>query len=385
MTEQQRVLARGLEGVIAGRTANSTVDGQNGVLIYKGYDIHDLAPNCGYEEVLYLLWHEDLPNRDQLERLKQAEAAEREMPDAVYELIDAAPDTAHPMSILQAAAAMLGVVDPETEDAGQEANRRKAVRAVGRFPTIIAHVDRFRRGVGSIQPRKDLGRAANFLHMLHGREPKESHARALDLYWVLTIDHGYGNASTFASRVVASTLPDLYSAISAAVGALKGPLHGGAPTDVLEVLEEVGSPERVENFVKEWLDAGRRIPGIGHRVYKTWDPRVRHLEETSRRLAREAPDPELFELAKRLEEVSLEALRRRKPDYALYPNVEFFTATLQHYIGIPGYLFGSMFAASRVGGWTAHVLEQQADNRLIRPRGEYTGPRRREFVPLDQR
>lgn len=385
MTEEQKVLVRGLEGVIAGQTRNSTVDGQRGVLIYQGYNIDELAPKATYEEVLWLLWHGALPDGGELTELSKRLGAERDLPGAVFDLIRAAPRMAHPMSILQAAAGMLGVLDPETEDTSVEANRRKALRVVAKFPTIVAHIDRFRRGDGPAKPRADLSHPANFLYVLHGREPSEMAVQALNKYWILVLDHGYGNASTFTSRVIASTLSDLYSAVAGAVGALKGPAHGGAPTDVLDVLEEIGTPERIDSWIEETLDTRRRIPGIGHRVYKTWDPRVRHLEEASRELAAEAPDPELFDLAKQLEEKSLAALRERKPDYALYPNVEFFTAALLHYIGIPGYLFGSMFAASRVGGWTAHVLEQLADNRLIRPRGEYIGPRGRHWVPIEER
>ncbi len=375
--EVQSQVQTGLEGVVASASAICFVDGREGRLLYQGYDIHDLAEHCTFEEVVYLLWHGDLPPRPQLEALRRELGAARALPPAVQGLLSGLPRTADPMDVLRTAVSALALYDADLEDRSREGNLRKAARLVAQFPTIVAAYQRMRQGQAPLAPQPEAGHAADFLRMLFGREPDPEHARAMDVAFILHADHEL-NASTFAARVTAATLSDIYAAATSAIGTLKGPLHGGANAAVMELLQEMGTLERVESVVLEKLARKEKIPGFGHRVYRTEDPRVRHLRPLAQRLGAKAGDLRWFEMTRKMEEV---VMRERQ----LYPNVDLYSASVYAAMGITPDLFPAIFAVSRISGWTAHILEQYADNRLIRPRAEYIGPRRREFVPLDRR
>lgn len=375
--EVQSQVQAGLEGVVASASAICFVDGSEGRLLYQGYDIHDLAAHCTFEEVVYLLWHGELPARPQLEALRRELGAARALPAGVLGLLGGLPRTADPMDVLRTAVSALALYDPDLEDRSRAGNLRKAARLVAQFPTIVAAYHRMRQGQPPVAPQPEAGHAADFLRMLFGREPDPEHVRAMDVALILHADHEL-NASTFAARVTAATLSDIYAAVTSAIGTLKGPLHGGANAAVMGLLQEAGTPERVESVVLERLARKEKIPGFGHRVYRTEDPRVRHLRPLSQRLGAKAGDLRWFEMTRRMEEV---VMRERQ----LYPNVDLYSASVYAAMGITPDLFPPIFAVSRISGWTAHILEQYADNRLIRPRAEYIGPRRREFVPLDRR
>jgi citrate synthase len=367
----------GLEGVVASASAICFVDGREGRLLYQGYDIHDLAEHCTFEEVVYLLWHGDLPSRPQLEALRRELGAARALPPAVQGLLSGLPRTANPMDVLRTVVSALALYDADLEDRSREGNLRKAARLVAQFPTIVAAYHRMRQGQAPVAPQAEAGHAADLLRMLFGREPDPEHARAMDVALILHADHEL-NASTFAARVTAATLSDIYAAVTSAIGTLKGPLHGGANAAVMELLQEMGTLERVEPVVLEKLARKEKIPGFGHRVYRTEDPRVRHLRPLSQRLGEKAGDLRWFQMTRKMEEV---VMRERQ----LFANVDLYSASVYAAMGITPDLFPAIFAVSRISGWTAHILEQYADNRLIRPRAEYIGPRRREFIPLDRR
>ncbi|EKP95814.1 MULTISPECIES: citrate synthase [Thermaerobacter] len=367
----------GLEDVVAGTSEICFIDGKEGRLLYRGYDVRDLAEHASFEEVVYLLWHGRLPNRAQLDAFVQQLRSVQALPGQVLDLIQRIPPATHPMAALRTAVSYLGTLDPDQEDQSQEANLRRATRLVAQFPTLVAAIERVRQGKEPVAPRRDLPLAANFLYMLRGEEPSPLHAEVMNVALVLHADHEL-NASTFAARVVAATLSDMYSAITAAVGALKGPLHGGANEQVMRTLLAIGSPDKAEAWVKEALAAKKRIMGFGHRVYKTEDPRATILRRLSRKVAEAAGDTRWFEISQAVEKVVA-------AEKGLYPNVDFYSASTYYVMGIPFELYTPIFAVSRISGWTAHVLEQFANNRLIRPRAEYTGPTRREWVPLDQR
>lgn len=375
MSETTQV-ARGLEGIVAGRSSVSYVDGVQGRLIYQGYDIRDLAQHSSFEEVAFLLWHGRLPDRAELESLTAGVAAERELPDAIVALLRMLP-AGSPMATLQTAMGALGLVDPEADDLSASSLRRKAVRLTARVATVVAAVHRLRRGMALVTPDPALGHAANFLWMLTGQRPDATAARVMDVALILHADHEF-NASCFAGRVTASTLSDMYSAVAAAVGTLKGALHGGANEQVMRLLLEIGDAGRADEVIREKLAAKERVPGFGHRVYKTWDPRALILKAHSEQLGRERGDSRWYEISLAVEQ----AVYREK---GLYPNVDFYTASIYHVLGIPTDLFTPIFAVSRTAGWTAHLLEQYADNRLIRPRAEYTGAMDLRYVPLDDR
>jgi len=366
----------GLRGVVAGRTSLSTIDGEEGILRYGGYDIHDLAENSTFEETCYLLWYGDLPDRTELADFTTALARQREVDDFVLELVRKAPRDAPPMATLRTATSALGLTDPEAEERSEEANHRKALRITSKLATLTAAIDRCRSGEEPVAPDAALGHAANFLYMLRGERPGDVEARAMDVALVLHADHGF-NASTFASRVTAGTLSDLHSAVTSAIGTLKGPLHGGANQRVREMLDEIGDPDRVVDWVDAKLAAKERIMGFGHRVYQVEDPRARHLKAMAEELSRQG-DPQLLEIQERL----VATVSERK---GLAINVDFYSGSAYAYLGIPTDLFPLLFAMSRVAGWTAHVLEQYADNNLIRPLGEYVGPSSRRYVPLEDR
>jgi citrate synthase len=384
MTEESYAMAEvkiGLEGVVVAQTKMSKVMGDVGRLIYAGYDIHDLAEHVGFEEVAYMLWVCCLPTRQQLEDFEQDLISRRGISFQVMELIRSTPKEAHPMAALRTAVSGLALSDPEADDISHESNLRKAADLTAKMPTIIAAIDRNRKGLEPLGPREDLNHAANFLYMLHGRAPNEAEARAMNLYLVLLADHGF-NASTFSARVTAATQSDMYSAVTSAIGTLKGPAHGGATQAAMEQLFDIGDVENVEAWFKNARAQDRRVMGMGHRVYKAEDPRARHLRQMAAELA-EHSDPRWFKIAEKLEQVA-----RQDPYFIernLYANVDFYTAPMLYALGIDADLFTTIFAMSRIVGWTGHLLEQYADNRLIRPRGEYVGSMDLKWVPIDQR
>lgn len=367
----------GLEGVVAGRSAICTVDGTAGRLIYQGIEIQELAAHSNFEEVTFLLWNGRLPRRAELEAFRSQLAAERAIPAGVEQLLRHLPRTARPMDVLRTAVSALGIYDPDTGDDSLAASQRKAVRVTAQLPTIVTTFHALRSGREPVRPRADLSHAANFLYTLTGEEPTAVATRTFDIALVLHADHEF-NASTFAARVTIATLSDLYAAITSAIGTLAGPLHGGANEGVMHMLQEIGSVEKVEPYLREKLARKEKIMGFGHRVYKTTDPRAAALKEMSRRLTAEAGQSRLFEISERIEQFML-------AEKGLHANVDFYSATVYHVLGLPVDLFTPVFAVSRIAGWTAHVLEQLADNRLIRPRAEYIGPVDVPYVPIDQR
>jgi citrate synthase len=382
--------AKGLEGVVAAETRMSLVDGQAGELIIGGYALGELAGRATFEEACYVLWHlalegkADLPNRSQLDALRREMAALRPLPPFVQSIVETARD-APPMDALRMSVAALSLDDPDPKDESLPANLRRAKMLTARVPTIIAAHDRARRGLDPLAPRADLSPAANFLHMLGGQEPDPHAGRALDTYWTTVIDHGM-NASTFTARVIASTQSDMVSAVAGAIGALKGPLHGGAPGPVLDMLVEIGTIDRAEAWVRRELAAGKRLMGFGHRIYKVRDPRADVLSRAVGEMnAAGGGDKALVEMATQAEQIILRVLEEVKPGRNLKTNVEFYTALVLQSVGLRPDQFSSMFAAGRVGGWTAHVLEQLANNRLIRPSSEYIGPRGLKYVPIERR
>mgnify|MGYP006281154445 CR=1 FL=1 len=372
------VKARGLEGVIALESELSFIDGQKGELIYRGYDIHDLAEGASFEEVVHLLWNGDLPTEDELATLRRELQSERALPAPVMNILRHAPDDAHPMAVLRTAVSALGLYDQEADTMDPSANRRKAARILAQIPTIIAAFDRLRKGLDPVSPLDDGSMAHNFLYMLNGEEPGEAAERVFDVCLVLHADHGL-NASTFTGRVIGSTLSDMYSAVAGSIGALKGPLHGGANREVMRMLldiDEKGADPA--DYVRNRLEDGERIMGFGHRVYKTMDPRAAILRDMVHELSEEEGEMKWYEY-------SMAVLETMKEETGIDPNVDFFSASTYYQLGLDPDLFTPIFALSRTAGWTSHLLEQWADNRLIRPRAEYVGERDRTFVALSDR
>jgi citrate synthase len=370
----------GLEDIVATSSAICYLDGDRGVLAYCGYDIHDLASNATFEEVCYLLWHRRLPRRDELGDLQAQLVAARPLPEPVLRLMRMLPP-GDGMDALRTLTSALGHYDPDAGDSSARANYRKAVRLTSQVSSLVATMGRLNAGGGVIQPDPVLGHAANFLYMLTGDRPGGLATRALDVALVLHADHEL-NASTFAARVAAATLTDIHSTIVGAIGALKGPLHGGANADVMRMLLEIGSSspvEKAEEVVRARLARKEKIPGFGHRVYHTEDPRATHLRQMSLELGQRAGQPIWYEMSQRIEALV-------KAEKKLNPNVDFYSASTYYSLGIPIDLFTPIFAVSRISGWTAHVLEQYANNRLIRPRAEYIGPEYpQRYRPLDDR
>jgi citrate synthase len=370
----------GLEDIVATSSGICYLDGDRGVLAYCGYDIHDLARHATFEEVCFLLWHRRLPTRAELGDLQVQLVAARQLPEAVLRLMRMLP-AGDAMDQLRTLTSALSHYDPDATDNAPAANYRKAVRLTAQIGSIVATMGRTNAGGGPIQPDPVLGHAANFLYMLTGERPSGLATRAFDVALVLHADHEL-NASTFAARVAAATLTDIHSAIVAAIGALKGPLHGGANADVMRMLLEIGSegpPEKAEEVVRAKLARKEKIPGFGHRVYHTEDPRATHLRQMSRDLGQRAGQPIWYEMSQRIEAVV-------KAEKGLNPNVDFYSATTYYALGIPIDLFTPIFAVSRISGWTAHVLEQYANNRLIRPRAEYIGPEYpQRYRPFEER
>ncbi|HKV39707.1 MAG TPA: citrate synthase [Blastocatellia bacterium] len=377
MSTEGNVAKAGLEGIVATQSAISDVNGVQGRLVYHGYDIHDLADHATFEDVIYLLWNGRLPSRTELAGLKEQLSKESSLPPSIQEIIRWIPKNAAPMDMLRTVVSALSFFDPDGPDMSRDANLRKAIRLVAKFPTIVTTFHRVRNGLEPIEPRADLSVAGNFLYTLRGGEPDDIATRTMDVAFVLHADHEL-NASTFAARVTAATLSDIYSAIVSAIGALKGPLHGGANEGVIKDLIEIGSVDNVEPWLKERLAAHAKIMGFGHRVYRTEDPRATHLREMSRQLGERIGETKWYRMSRKMEEVMM----REKH---LNPNVDFYSASTYYTLGITTDLFTPIFACSRISGWTAHVLEQYEHNRLIRPRAEYIGPRDLTYVPVDQR
>jgi citrate synthase len=377
MSTDANVAKAGLEGIVAAQSSISDVNGEEGKLIYAGYDIHDLAQHATFEEVIYLLWNGKLPTASELGALKSQLNNEAGLPAEIIQLIRLLPKTANPMDMLRTVVSALGLYDPDGPDNSLEANLRKAVRLTAKFPIIVTTFQRVRNGQEPVQPREGLSLAANFLYTLNGEQPDKIATRTMDVAFVLHADHEL-NASTFAARVTAATLSDMYSAIVSAIGTLKGPLHGGANEGVIKNLLEIGSVEGVEQWVKDALAKKKKIMGFGHRVYRTVDPRATHLAEMSRQFGERTGETKWYEMSTKMEEV----VKREKH---LNANVDFYSASTYYALGIPTDLFTPIFACSRISGWTAHVLEQFRTNRLIRPRAEYVGPRGLKYVPIEQR
>jgi citrate synthase len=379
MADSAPVKARGLEGVVALDTELSYINGQEGELLYRGYDIKDLAQNASFEEVIHLLWHGDLPTQPQLDELNRQLRAERALPDAVIDhLRHHTPKDANAMSALRTATSMLADFDADAESHDRDANVRNAIRLTAKMPTIIAAFDRIRNGKEPIAPTAEGSTAYDFLYCLNGEAPGEAAEAIMDAALVLHAEHGL-NASTFTARVIGSTLSDMYSAVTGALGALKGPLHGGANVKVMQTLKDIKqSGKTPAQYVQDKLEQKERLMGFGHRVYKTYDPRAIILRDMLEDLSDEKGDRWWYETSKTMMDEVHEAK-------GLYPNVDFFSASVYHLLGIASDLYTPIFAISRVTGWTAHLLEQWSENRLIRPRAEYVGPRGKEVGPIADR
>jgi citrate synthase len=387
MSIASTVYSPGLEGVVAAQTAISSVDGQTGELLVRGFAIEELAPRATFEETVFLLWHDALPDPGTLERFRGELAAHRALQPHTLTLLKAAAERrVHPMDALRMACASFADdgADALIPLRWAAAARQQALRLVAAIPVIVAAYHRLSQGLEPIAPLVDLPHAANFLHMLHGRVAPEASVRALETYWNTVADHGL-NASTFAARVIVSTASDMVSAVTGAVGALKGPLHGGAPGPALDLVFEIGSAAYAEQVLREKLARGERLMGFGHRVYRTKDPRAKVLEAAAERLFESGGDQELYALAREVETVALRVLRDHKPARSLQTNVEFYTALVLHGLEFPTALFTPVFAAGRAAGWAAHCLEQIASNRLFRPQSTYVGARNRRWIPASDR
>jgi citrate synthase len=373
------VISKGLEGIVANSTRLSDVLGEKGQLIYAGYDINELAGKVSYEEIVHLLWHGHLPNRQELTDLEHSLRSRRELPKGVVNFIEMAPKKSNPMDVIRTAVSMLGLYDTELEeDINVDKNQIRALHITAKIGVIAAYFHRARQGKSLPPVREDLGEAAHFLYLLNGEEPKPEAVKTLDVAYVLHADHGM-NASTFSARVTIATLTDMYSAITSAIGTLKGPLHGGANEGVIHMLVEIGSEENVEAYVNDQLAQKKKIMGIGHRVYKVLDPRAPHLREMAIRLTEELGDAKWIRMSEKIAAI----MKEKK---GLNANVDFYSATVYYSLGIPTDMFTPVFAIARTAGWTAHVLEQLADNRLYRPLSEYTGPEvGKKVVPIDER
>src|SRR3954462_15934505 len=372
-------VSRGLEGVIANSTALSDVLGDKGQLIYCGYDINELVGKVTYKEVIYLLWHRRLPNRKELEKFLRELRSQRELPGQVVDFLKSAPKDANPMDVMRTAISMLGLYDPDNgTEATPEINRRRAASITAKIGVIAAYFHRARTGKSLPPVRDDLTEAEHFLYLMCGEPQSQEASDTLDVAFVLHADHGM-NASTFSARVTISTLSDFYSAITSAIGTLKGPLHGGANEGVIHMLQEIGDEKNVDAYIEKQLAQKKKIPGIGHRVYKTLDPRAPHLRAMAVKLSDKLGEPKWIRMSERIAQ-----LMKEKKN--LNANVDFYSATVYYSLGIPTALFTPIFAIARTSGWCAHILEQLEDNRLFRPLSEYTGePVGKKVIPIDQR
>ena len=378
------VVDRGLEGVVVGSTQLSNVEGAIGRLTYRGYDIDDLAPNATYEEVVHLLLYGHLPNRHQLDVIKREIGSRRSLPEPLVNAMGNVPKTAWPMDVLRTIVSGLGLFSPVNAHGEHLSDVHSAIELIAKVPAIVATWDRIRRGLEPIAPNAELSTAGNFIYMRTGKAPHAIEEDALDTYFVLLADHSF-NASTFAARVAASTRADIYASVTAALATLQGDLHGGAASAAYRTLVDVKTPENAERYVRDILERGSRIMGMGHREYKVRDPRARHLEAMAKELAAYVGGGRLYETAHAVEEASRKVLQERKPGNTIYANVDFYTAPVLADLGIPGDEFTSMFACGRIAGWTGHILEQLADNRLIRPQAAYDGPPSGPYVAIENR
>ena len=369
--------AKGLEGVVAATTKLSSVRGLEGELIYRGYNINELAGNATYEEVVHLLHRGKLPNQAELDSLKAELAAARELPGGVVDIIRQLPKEASPMRAIRTVVSALACYEPPEGQDSLELQTKRAIKLIAQVPVITAYFHLARQDKPLLDSDPSLGEAANFLYLIDGKKPIEEKEKTIDMCYILHADHGM-NASTFSARVTIATLSGMYSAITSAIGTLKGPLHGGANEGVIKMLQEIGSLDKVDDFVENCLKNKKKIMGIGHRVYKVLDPRAPHLQRMAQQLGAKLGETKWLDMSERIAEIML----REKN---LYPNVDFYSATVYYSLGIPTDLFTPLFAISRTSGWTAHVLEQLADNRLIRPRGVYEGPDNLKFQPISER
>jgi citrate synthase len=372
-------VSRGLEGIVANSTRLSDVLGDKGQLIYCGYDINELVGKVTYKEVIYLLWHRKLPNRKELDAFLQELRSQRQLPGPVIDFLKSAPRDAGPMDVMRTAISMLGLYDPDNgKEETPEINRRRATSITAKIGVIAAYFHRARNGQSLPPVRDDLTEAEHFLYLMRGEPQSKEASDTLDVAFILHADHGM-NASTFSARVTISTLSDFYSAITAAIGTLKGPLHGGANEGVIHMLEEIGSEDKVDAYVEKQLAEKKKIMGIGHRVYKTLDPRAPHLRTMAVKLSEKLGEPKWIKMSERIAQL----MKERKN---LNANVDFYSATVYYSLGIPTDLFTPIFAIARCSGWCAHVLEQLEDNRLYRPLSEYVGePVGKKVVPIDER
>lgn len=376
-TATESTAAAGLRGVVAAQSSIGDVNGEQGILIYQGYDIHDLAEHSTFEEVVYLLWNGRLPTQSELDDHINKLRANYAVPDSVITLMKQFPSDADPMDVLRTAVSTLDFYDKDGHKTDRETATRVAIRLTGQIGTIAAAWDRIRNGKDVVSPDPQLSIAENFLYMLRGEKPDAEEARMFDICLILHADHEL-NASTFTTRVVAGTLAGMYGAVTAGIAALAGPLHGGANTNVMKMLLEIGELEKVDQWVENALAEKWKIMGIGHAVYKTEDPRATWLRRFSEKMAEKTGITKWFEMSQRIEQL----MREKK---GMFPNVDFYSASTYYLMGIPLDLYTPIFAVSRISGWTGHILEQYANNKLIRPRAEYVGPRGLKYVPIEQR
>lgn len=375
-TEKQAA-SKGLEGVVAATTKLSDVRGLDGELIYCGYNINELAGKATYEEVVHLLHRGKLPNSTELAALKVELAAARKLPDGVIELIKQLPNDASPMRAIRTVVSALACYEPPEAQDSLEDQATRAIKLIAQVPVITAYFHLARQGKPLPESDPNLGEAANFLYLVDGEKPSEAKEKTIDMCYILHADHGM-NASTFSARVTIATLSGMYSAITSAIGTLKGPLHGGANEGVIKMLQEIGSVEKVDEFVADCIKNKKKIMGIGHRVYKVLDPRAPHLQAMAKKLSGELGETKWLDISERIRKIMVS-------EKNLYPNVDFYSATVYYSLGIPTDLFTPIFAIARTSGWTAHVLEQLADNRLIRPKSLYDGPDDLKYTPVDER
>ena len=372
-------IMKGLKDVYLDTTESSFIDGQEGKLLYRGYNIHDLAEKSTFEETVYLLLYGNLPNKQQLEDFDATLRANRIIPDEIIQVLDLVKSS-HPMDALRTGVSALAAFDPDVNDNSTEATTRKAIRLTAMGPTIVTAHHRLRQGLEPVAPDPSLNHAGNFLNMLFGEKPEQETVDLLDVDFILHAEHG-ANASSFGARVSASTLSDLHSAVTTGVGVLKGPWHGGAAEEVMKMAQDIGHPENAEEYARKILDGGGRIMGFGHRVYKAEDPRARHLRERSRVLGEKMGQPEWFQILTYLEDQVMVPYRSR----GIFVNVDFFAGSIYYLLGIPDDLFISIFALGRIPGWALQCIEQYEDNILIRPLLEYSGEMDLEYVPIEQR
>jgi citrate synthase len=384
MSTSSTVVDRGLEGVVVGSTVLSNVEGQIGRLTYRGYDIDDLAPSASFEEVVHLLLYGHLPTAAELEALKRELASRASLPEPLIAAMQAVPKTAWPMDVMRTIVSGLALFVPANNKGEHVSDVHSAIELIAKATTILAAWDRIRRGLDPIPPRAELSHAANFLYMRSGKMPAEIEVKAVDTYLVLLADHSY-NASTFSARVTASTRADIYAGVTSALATLTGDLHGGAASATYNNLVAIGKPESAEKFVRDELAQHHRVMGMGHREYRVRDPRAKHLEAMAKKLSEYKGNSRWYPIARELENVSQRILAEEKPDRKIYANVDFYTAPVLADLDIPGDEFTSLFACGRMAGWTAHILEQLHDNRLIRPQAAYVGPPPGPYIPVGLR